>query len=69
MKFLILLLYFLFVGGATSKTIVDKAIAIQKQYKVSNNKYVVMIDYSKSIDEERLYIVLLKLLKLKCLQL
>jgi hypothetical protein len=24
---------------------------------VTNNKYVVMVDFSKSIDEERLYIV------------
>ncbi len=38
----------------------DKAIAIQKQYKVSKDKYVVMVDYSKSIDEKRLYIVNIK---------
>ena len=27
------------------------------KYKVTNNRYVVIIDYSKSIDEERLYLV------------
>jgi hypothetical protein len=56
MKLLIFLLNFLFVGATTNKTIVDKAIAVQKQYKVSNYKYVVIIDYSNSIDEERLYV-------------
>ena len=57
MKILILLLNFLFVGATTNQTIVDKAIAIQNKYKVTNNKYVVMVDFSKSIDQERLYIV------------
>lgn len=57
MKILILLINFLFVGATTNQTIVDKAIAIQKKYKVTNNKYVVMVDFSKSIDQERLYIV------------
>lgn len=57
MKIFILLLNFLFVGVTTNQTIVDKAIAIQNKYKVTNNKYVVMVDFSKSIDEERLYIV------------
>ena len=57
MKILILLLNFLFVGATTNQTIVDKAIAIQKKYKVTNNKYVVMVDFSISIDQERLYIV------------
>lgn len=66
MKLLILLLNFLFVGATTNKTIVDKAIAVQKQYKVSNYKYVVMIDYSKSIDEERLYVVNTKTKKIEC---
>jgi len=27
------------------------------KYKITNNRYVVIIDYSKSIDEERLYLV------------
>lgn len=57
MKILILLLNFLFVGATTNQTIVDKAIAIQNKYKVTNNKYVVMVDFSISIDQERLYIV------------
>ena len=57
MKFIILLFNFLFLGTPSSTSIVDKAIAIQKQYKVTNDKYVVMVDFSKSIDEERLYIV------------
>ena len=43
----------------------DKAMSIQKQYKVSKDKYVVMVDYSKSIDEERLYIVNTKTAQIK----
>lgn len=57
MKLIALLFNLLFFGTPSSTSIVDKAIAIQKQYKVTNYKYVVMVDYSKSIDEERLYIV------------
>ena len=54
MKYIIVLLNLFFIGTPSSNSIVDKAIAIQKQYKVTNDKYVVMVDYSKSIDEERL---------------
>ena len=57
MKLIVLLFTLLFLGTPSSTSIVNKAIAIQKQYKVTNDKYVVMVDYSKSIDEERLYIV------------
>ena len=57
MKLIVLLFNLLFFGTPSSTSIVDKAIAIQKQYKVTNYKYVVMVDYSKLIDEERLYIV------------
>jgi hypothetical protein len=57
MKLIVLLFNILFIGTPTNSGIVDKAIAIQKQYKVTNDKYVVMIDYSKSILEERLYVV------------
>jgi hypothetical protein len=57
MKLIVLLFNLLFFGTPSSTSIIDKAIAIQKQYKVTNYKYVVMVDYSKSIDEERLYIV------------
>jgi hypothetical protein len=57
MQLLVLLFNLFFLGTPTSTSIVDKAIAVQKQYNVTNDKYVVMIDYSKSIDEERLYVV------------
>jgi hypothetical protein len=57
MKLIALLFNLLFFVTFSSTSIVDKAIANQKQYKVTNYKYVVMVDYSKSIDEERLYIV------------
>ena len=57
MKLIILFLSFLSIGKFTNLDIVNKAIAIQKQYKDKNDKYVVMVDYSKSIDDERLYIV------------
>jgi hypothetical protein len=61
MKIIILFFGFIFFGTpSTTNSIVDKAIAIQKQYKVTNDKYVVMVDFSKSIDEERLYIVNIK---------
>lgn len=57
MKLIVLLFNLLFLGTPSSTSIVDKAMSIQKQYKVKNDKYVVMVDYSKSIVEERLYIV------------
>ena len=65
MKLIVLLFNLFFLGTPSSISIVDKAIAIQKQYKVSNDKYVVMIDYSKSIDEQRLYIVNTKTAKIE----
>ena len=65
MKLIVLLFHLLFLGTPSSTSIVDKAIAIQKQYKVTNDKYVVMVDYSKSIDEERLYIVNTKTAKIE----
>lgn len=57
MKLIVLLFNLLFIGAPTNPEIVDKAIAIQKKYKVTNDKYVVMVDYSKSIVSERLYLV------------
>lgn len=57
MKLIITFFAFLSICIHTNSGIVDKAIAIQKKYKVMNDKYVVMIDYSKSIDQERLYVV------------
>ena len=65
MKLIVLLFTLLFLGTPTSTSIVDKAIAIKKLYKVTNDKYVVMVDYSKSINEERLYVVNTKTSKLK----
>lgn len=65
MKLIVLLFNFLFLAPPPSTSIVDKAIAIQKHYKVTNDKYVVMVDYSKSIDEERLYIVNTKTAKIE----
>lgn len=65
MKLIVLFFNLLFLGPPSSTSIVDKAIAIQKQYKVTNDKYVVMVDYSKSINEERLYIVNTKTAKIE----
>ncbi|CAN1557206.1 YkuD_like domain containing protein [Flavobacteriaceae bacterium] len=65
MKLIVLLFNLFFLGTPSSTSIVDKAIAIQKQYIVTNYKYVVMVDYSKSIDEERLYIVNTKTAKIE----
>ncbi len=65
MKLFVILFNFLLIGTPNNSGIVDKAIAIQKQYKVTNDKYVVMIDYSKSIDEERLYVVNIKTAKIE----
>ena len=65
MKLIVVLFNLLFLGTPSSTSIVNKAIAIQKQYKVTNDKYVVMVDYSKSIDEERLYIVNTKTSKIE----
>jgi hypothetical protein len=53
------------INNKSAASIVDKAIAIQKKYKVSNEKYVVMVDFSKSIDEERLYVVNTKTAKIE----
>jgi L,D-peptidoglycan transpeptidase YkuD (ErfK/YbiS/YcfS/YnhG family) len=57
MKLFVILFNFLLIGTPNNSGIVDKAIAIQKQYKVTNDKYVVMVDFSKSILQERLYVV------------
>lgn len=57
MKLIIIIFAFLSIGIHTNSAIIDKAITIQKQYKVTNDKYVVMVDFSISINEERLYIV------------
>ena len=65
MKLIIFLCNFLFIRIPTSNSIIDKAIAIQKQCKVTNDKYVVMVDYSKSILEERLYVVNTKTAKIE----
>lgn len=65
MKLIVLLFNLLFLGTPPSTSIVDKAIAIQKKYKVINDKYVVMVDYSKSINEERLYVVNTKTSKIE----
>jgi hypothetical protein len=65
MKLIVILFAFLSIGTHTNSDIVDKAIAIQKQYKVTNDKYVVMVDYSKSILEERLYVVNTKTAKIE----
>jgi len=65
MKLILILFTFLSIGTYTNSGIIDKAIAIQKQYKVTNNKYVVMVDYSKSINEERLYVVNTKTSKIE----
>ena len=65
MKLIILLFNLLFIGTPPSTNIVDKAITIQKKYKVKNDKYVVMVDYSKSINAERLYVVNTKTQKIE----
>lgn len=57
MKLIISIIAFLTIGTYSNSDVIDKAIAIQKKYKVTNDKYVVMIDYSKSILEDRLYVV------------
>ena len=54
---LIALFAYLFIGKPSESSIVEKAIAIQKKYKVTNDKYVVMVDYSRSILEKRFYLV------------
>ena len=65
MKLFVILFALLSIGTNTNSGIVDKAIAIQKQYKVTNDKYVVMVDFSKSINEERLYVVNIKTAKIE----
>lgn len=42
--------------GSTSNDIIDKAMLVKKKYK-TDCRYVVMVDYSKPIYAERLYIV------------
>jgi hypothetical protein len=62
---LIALFAYLFIGKPSESSIVEKAIAIQKKYKVTNDKYVVMVDYSRSILEKRFYLVNTKTQKLE----
>lgn len=53
----ILLVFFnLFILPKNDQLIIENAKIIHKKYK-SNKQYVVMIDYSKSIDENRLFLV------------
>lgn len=56
-RILFIYINILFIVTPSSKNIVDKAIEIQKQYNLTNKKYVVMVDYSKSIFNKRLYVV------------
>jgi hypothetical protein len=65
MKYIILVFNLFYFANPHSTSVVDKAIAIQKQYKVSNDKYVVMVDFSKSIVAERLYVVNTKTAKIE----
>jgi len=53
---LLFVLFNLFISTKNDQLIIDNAKLIHKNYK-SNKQYVVMIDYSKSIDEERLFLV------------
>ncbi len=65
MKKIIILIHFLLLGTSSYSTIIDRAIAIQKKHNITNHKYVVMIDYSKSIFAERLYVVNVKTLNIE----
>lgn len=65
MRIIVVVFSLLFSAFQSPTKIVDKAIAIQKKYKVSNKDYVVMVDFSKSIDDERLYIVNTKTAKIE----
>ena len=57
MKLIQFLFCLLFVGFSPSNNLINKAIQIQKKYNIYTKNYVVLIDFSKSIDEERLYVV------------
>ncbi len=65
MRYTLFLICVFFLSKQPSTSIVDKAIAIQKQYQVGNDKYVVMVDFSKSIFEKRLYLVNCKTSKIE----
>ena len=45
------------ISSGIDKEITDLAIGKSKEYKVKNSQYAVIIDYSRSILEERLYLV------------
>lgn len=65
MKLLILILSFFSLNLYSQNQIIDFARKIQKQYDTPRKDYVVIIDYRKSIDEERLYLVDTKLSKIE----
>jgi hypothetical protein len=55
-KLLTILLYGLIIPK-TDYDLVSQAKNVQSKYHPTNKRYVVLIDYSKSIDSERLYVV------------
>jgi hypothetical protein len=55
-KLITILLYGLLIPK-TDYDLVSEAKNVQSKYNSTNKRYVVMIDYSKSIDSERLYVV------------
>ena len=56
--YLFLIVNLFFVNIIKSQELeIYKAIQVQSKYSVANKKYVVLIDYSKSISSKRLYLV------------
>ncbi len=54
---LLFLSFFIFNSIQSQEVLIKKAIQVQSKYCVKNTKYVVLIDYSKSILSDRLFVV------------
>jgi hypothetical protein len=62
MKSYLLLFFSLFIFNSiqSQEVLIKKAIQVQSKYSVKNSKYMVLIDYSKSILSDRLFVVDIK---------
>ena len=56
-SFLLFFCLFIFNSIQSQEVLIKKAIEVQTNYTVKSNKYVVLIDYSKSIFSKRLFVV------------
>jgi hypothetical protein len=62
-SFLLIFSLFIFNSIQSQEILINKAIEVQSKYSIKSTKYVVLIDYSKSIFSKRLFVVDVKIKK------